>query len=207
MGDAIRELADFCHAEKIRRFSADEMIELLEEGESVDWILEQVLPVAARDGSAAAGVTTAGNRLRQLLQECAAEVGPPEEAAVEATGVDFEALKGTLPPGVDLGQLKSLMQSPQGALLADFGAYCEERGIDPGSQQSAMGEEMQQLHEEWLQTPRESLDGKRPGEVLEGGRLLPERVETFVREEPKVGRNDPCPCGSGKKYKKCCGKA
>ena len=27
----------------------------------------------------------------------------------------------------------------------------------------------------------------------------------IVREEPKVGRNDPCPCGSGKKYKKCCG--
>lgn len=30
-------------------------------------------------------------------------------------------------------------------------------------------------------------------------------VETVVREEPKVGRNDPCICGSGKKYKKCCG--
>lgn len=29
-------------------------------------------------------------------------------------------------------------------------------------------------------------------------------VETFVRDTPKVGRNDPCPCGSGKKYKKCC---
>ena len=27
----------------------------------------------------------------------------------------------------------------------------------------------------------------------------------LVREGPKVGRNDPCPCGSGKKYKKCCG--
>ena len=26
-----------------------------------------------------------------------------------------------------------------------------------------------------------------------------------TRENPKVGRNDPCPCGSGKKYKKCCG--
>ena len=26
------------------------------------------------------------------------------------------------------------------------------------------------------------------------------------REGPKVGRNDPCPCGSGKKFKKCCGK-
>ncbi|HUT52494.1 MAG TPA: DUF1186 domain-containing protein [bacterium] len=29
---------------------------------------------------------------------------------------------------------------------------------------------------------------------------------TYIREAPKVGRNDPCPCGSGKKYKKCCGK-
>ena len=28
----------------------------------------------------------------------------------------------------------------------------------------------------------------------------------FVHTTPKVGRNDPCPCGSGKKYKKCCGK-
>ena len=31
--------------------------------------------------------------------------------------------------------------------------------------------------------------------------------EPFRREEPKVGRNDACPCGSGKKFKKCCGKA
>ena len=30
---------------------------------------------------------------------------------------------------------------------------------------------------------------------------------TFQREHPKVGRNDPCPCGSGKKFKKCCGAA
>lgn len=27
-----------------------------------------------------------------------------------------------------------------------------------------------------------------------------------IRKEKKVGRNDPCPCGSGKKYKKCCGR-
>jgi preprotein translocase subunit SecA len=32
-------------------------------------------------------------------------------------------------------------------------------------------------------------------------------VRTVRREEPKVGRNDPCPCGSGKKYKKCHGAA
>jgi preprotein translocase subunit SecA len=31
------------------------------------------------------------------------------------------------------------------------------------------------------------------------------RTRTVTRAHPKVGRNDPCPCGSGKKYKKCCG--
>lgn len=30
--------------------------------------------------------------------------------------------------------------------------------------------------------------------------------ETYVRNEPKVGRNDPCPCNSGRKYKHCCGR-
>ena len=34
----------------------------------------------------------------------------------------------------------------------------------------------------------------------------PDVDRTVRREEPKVGRNDPCPCGSGKKYKNCCGK-
>lgn len=32
-----------------------------------------------------------------------------------------------------------------------------------------------------------------------------ENQGTIIRETPKVGRNDPCPCGSGKKFKKCCG--
>ena len=33
-----------------------------------------------------------------------------------------------------------------------------------------------------------------------------QKESTTIRKEKKVGRNDPCPCGSGKKYKKCCGK-
>ncbi len=45
--------------------------------------------------------------------------------------------------------------------------------------------------------------------------LTPERRKELYREQknsktvvkgPKIGRNDPCPCGSGKKYKKCCGR-
>jgi preprotein translocase subunit SecA len=33
-----------------------------------------------------------------------------------------------------------------------------------------------------------------------------QQVQQVVRSGEKIGRNDPCPCGSGKKYKKCCGK-
>ncbi|MBI5723651.1 MAG: preprotein translocase subunit SecA [Planctomycetes bacterium] len=35
---------------------------------------------------------------------------------------------------------------------------------------------------------------------------MPHKVQQIVRDAPRVGRNDPCPCGSGKKYKQCCGK-
>ena len=45
-------------------------------------------------------------------------------------------------------------------------------------------------------------------ESVDGGKKIntPEHSQTVVNEGPKVGRNDPCPCGSGKKYKNCCGK-
>jgi len=42
------------------------------------------------------------------------------------------------------------------------------------------------------------------GWKFDDGQLIGEKP--MVRESPKVGRNDPCPCGSGKKYKKCCGR-
>lgn len=43
------------------------------------------------------------------------------------------------------------------------------------------------------------------GSASDGGRETP-AARTFKREQPKVGRNAPCPCGSGKKYKQCCGR-
>ena len=44
------------------------------------------------------------------------------------------------------------------------------------------------------------------GEGDDGQQAQQATPETFVRQERKVGRNEPCPCGSGKKYKQCCGK-
>ena len=66
-----------------------------------------------------------------------------------------------------------------------------------------------------LQTQREEVgggpqhapqqqQGPRPGTGMP--QQAPQPVQQVVREGPKVGRNDPCPCGSGKKYKSCHGK-
>ena len=45
-----------------------------------------------------------------------------------------------------------------------------------------------------------------PRQMQGGAQDGKEKVKNPKVNENKVGRNDPCPCGSGKKYKQCCGK-
>ena len=52
--------------------------------------------------------------------------------------------------------------------------------------------------------PAEEPAALAPPPGLDGGDWSAPGEGTYRRDEPKVGRNDPCPCGSGKKYKKCC---
>ena len=55
----------------------------------------------------------------------------------------------------------------------------------------------------------ESAPPRQPSRRAKRGRMdarSAAAVKTVVRTMPKVGRNQPCPCGSGKKYKKCCGR-
>ena len=55
-----------------------------------------------------------------------------------------------------------------------------------------------------------ALSDDQRGKIGSSGNVRSKQVEEkqnpFVRDLPKVGRNDPCPCGSGKKFKLCCGK-
>jgi Protein of unknown function (DUF1186)/SEC-C motif len=63
-------------------------------------------------------------------------------------------------------------------------------------------EQKQADAERWRQRARE-LGFDRPSKVTE--KIVWETNDgTFQRETPKVGKNEPCPCGSGRKYKKCC---
>ncbi len=57
--------------------------------------------------------------------------------------------------------------------------------------------------------PRQKVErvqiGNAVNEGFEGAKTAPRKIVLTPRTSAKVGRNDPCPCGSGKKYKKCCG--
>lgn len=217
--DALQQIEAFCAEHEIRRLEAADIHELLSDGEDPEWVA----------GQAADDRPDVASKLTDLLTGLAPALAPAaapadddtedEEPGEDESGTladqpeseeDLTAqaqqqlaeLAQNLPPGVDAAQLQQVLASPRGQMLADFGAFCEEKGYD--AEDEAL---MQTAHDEWLQTPREALEGKKPADVLEGGRLLPGKVETFRREEPKVGRNDPCPCGSGKKYKKCHGRS
>lgn len=202
MQELATRLEALCQAKGAEKFSAEEIVELLADGEEVDWIVDQVLPAAAEADRREMG---------QVLAEIADAVAPApaagdeEPAAVEE--LDLAQLQQALPAGVDVQQVEDMLRSPQGALLADFSAFCQERGFEGEQSEAETSDAIRELHEEWLQTPRPALEGEKPAAVLEGGRLFPGKVETFRRQTPKVGRNDPCPCGSGKKFKRCCGKA
>lgn len=55
-------------------------------------------------------------------------------------------------------------------------------------------------------TPEQSLEREQVAQPTSTNMDESAGGNTKVRKEPKVGRNDPCPCGSGKKYKQCCGR-
>jgi preprotein translocase subunit SecA len=67
-------------------------------------------------------------------------------------------------------------------------------------------EAARRLAEEKMQMEFNHPDASSAG--MEAGEQASEAAQpdTFVRQQPKVGRNEPCPCGSGKKYKQCHGK-
>ena len=72
----------------------------------------------------------------------------------------------------------------------------QPQDLDLATQLKEAKERCQQLEKELAEVKETNFEQAKAA----GGPAGPKRVEK------KVGRNDPCPCGSGKKYKQCCGK-
>ena len=211
----MQDLVDKLNSEFVRlgitKFSAEEIVELLQDGEDISWISDQL---SIKPGHPVAPL------LRQLSEsiipldsiEESSELSTQdeventsEEDSLDLSDLNMKDIEGMLPAGLNMEQVQDMLSSPRGKLLADFGAFCQEKGVDMEGVEG-MNDELTILQEEWLQTPRTSLDGKKPSEEMNSDELFPRKIETFRRDTPKVGRNDPCYCGSGNKYKKCCGK-
>lgn len=100
----------------------------------------------------------------------------------EKTDEELEAEINAISPDI----LKQAKMPEQKALILRIYRRLIESGVDVNDDKAV---------KKWVM--------KHP-EILKGGDVI--QVKTVRRESPKTGRNDPCPCGSGKKYKKCCGK-
>ncbi len=85
-----------------------------------------------------------------------------------------------------------------GAEEAEFDSY-ETNGVGADAQQRRADRELANVTQSIHRAKDRELSRLQMGGGESAG---PQSVK---RAEPKVGRNDPCPCGSGKKYKKCCG--
>jgi hypothetical protein len=218
-----QQLAAFCEDNQISKFEADDIVELLEDGESVAWLIEQLKGDAPNLDTAATSKLLADIRLivcpedepREVTSEETPEktVGPEplNISDIDFSQIDISQLsdmlpEGTqLPAGMDMKRLQQMLDSPQGRFMADLTVFCQEQGVDLAAMNDPR--QVQELEERWKQTPRPAFDGETPAEMLAAEpSLAPPEVKTYRREEPHVGRNDPCPCGSGKKYKKCCGR-
>jgi hypothetical protein len=231
-----QQLEALCTEHHLVKFAPDEMIELIQDGEEVDWLMDQLL--GTEEPPYRAELQQNLTNIKTILH--------PGVIEIEAEPVEVEELKPTeliidgfstgmepvspmrftpemlenldeydLPPelkvpGVSMDQMKEMLASPQGSFMMDFMTFCSERGVDiadlakPGKGTS---KEIDEYRAQWMETPREAFGGKTPQQYMEENPDVKSGIKmgTYRREAPKVGRNDPCPCGSGKKYKKCCG--
>ena len=108
----------------------------------------------------------------------------------QATNDDFdhaEASKWALSSdwlGMDVVTTKQ--ETPNMAIV-EFKAYYKEKSAEKVN-----------VHHEYARFSKKNNQW-----LYEDGKIM--GLEPYVRQGDKVGRNDPCLCGSGKKYKKCCG--
>ena len=76
----------------------------------------------------------------------------------------------------------------------DFVAHYVKAGISEVLRESS---KFYKINGHWVYSRKDSTLSPAPASPME-------KPKTVIRDKTKIGRNDPCPCGSGKKYKKCC---
>ena len=93
------------------------------------------------------------------------------------------------------------------AIQEDTVKYCYNVTVETKTERRAIMEAQQATKSDYIDD--DAVRAMQGEGALPADAQVPEREkkqQTVRRDAPKIGRNDPCPCGSGKKYKNCCGK-
>lgn len=100
----------------------------------------------------------------------------------------------------DLANLSKYQDVPE---IEKYPFYEEARAYIPDDAMWAREESETPSDPEYAEAFDEMLQSMKPRQIR---RILGETSEPYVNPYKNIGRNDPCPCGSGKKFKKCCGR-
>jgi hypothetical protein len=148
-----------------------------------------------------------GDRLALLLDLVATDrLGWEREAMMLLLAARLA--EGTVPPPRLTARVRSLLREPLHSEALTIAILAAVHLDDPdvrtvaGEPKLAFGasDRVKRVSEDLWRYFNMPLTGWLPERPVEPDVPL----YTFVRTEPKAGRNDPCPCGSGRKYKKCC---
>ncbi len=124
------------------------------------------------------------------------------------SGIGLRALGQQDPAAAYAKEGFDMFEQMISAIQEDTVKYCYNVTVETKTQRKAIMEAEKATKSDYVDdSASRAMQGQ--GQLPEEAQV-PEREgkpETYRREQPKVGRNDPCPCGSGKKYKNCCGRS
>jgi hypothetical protein len=115
-----------------------------------------------------------------------------KEAAAPPVELPKEIADSPLAKGM-MGKFYRMWKNPAFVKqLRTLSAHMAHEGVDLKNMEAVKA---------WLEKNKDGIESGKFNEPPQGA----SKPQTFVKTGPDVGRNDPCTCGSGKKYKKCCG--
>ena len=123
----------------------------------------------------------------------------------------FETLIATIKTKVVSAEFRSATASRMQRMLASFDGTrvrtnADDITVTESEKSSGADAETGSSSQKTIGDVFASMMSRPPAVVAQGGHDANLSAAPVQRSQPTVGRNDPCPCGSGKKYKKCCGR-
>ena len=119
------------------------------------------------------------------------------------SGIGLRGLGGQDPAGAYAQEGFDMFELMVNSIKEDFVKACYNVTVQTSAQRKNVMGSGEGHKDEFADEPMMAGDMPDQQQIPERERRKPETVR---RDAPKVGRNDPCPCGSGKKYKHCCGR-